>query len=53
MSLNKARGLVGSILGGRFGAPLVGGSIGKGSNSGSGQGSGGLVLACLFFGTIY
>ena len=54
ISLNKARGSVGSIWGGRFGAPLVKGRLrGKGANSGSGQGSGGGILARLFFGIIY
>ena len=53
ISLNKARGLVGSILGSRFGALLVGGLIGKGLNLGSSQGSGGLILAFLFFKIIY
>jgi hypothetical protein len=42
------------MWGGRFGAPLVRGRlIGKGLKSGSGQGSGGGILARLFFGIIY
>jgi len=54
ISLNNTRGSVGLTCGGRFGAPSVyRESIGNGVKLGSGQGSGGGILAFLCFGIIY
>ena len=54
ISLNNVKGLVGLMCCGRFGTPSVYGElIGKGFKLGSGQGSGGGILAFLCFGIIH